>query len=82
MRNSNGRCTRSEFLAAGSIEQLQRELNLSRVSDVLLITPKPEPAIVLAGSPIFTTLKMLKNSDRNCSTVSSDPLLRRPMGYL
>src|SRR5689334_48739 len=35
------------------------------VPAVRLISPKPEPLIVLAGSPKLTTLKRLKNSARN-----------------
>ena len=35
------------------------------VPAVLLISPKPEPRRVLAGRPMLTMLKRLKNSERN-----------------
>ena len=47
---------------------------------VLLISPKPEPLMMFAGSPMFTMLKRLKNSPRNCRSTRSAPLLRRPNG--
>ena len=61
-----------------SVNQLQRKLNLPEVPAVLLITPNPEPLIMFAGSPMFTMLNRLKNSARNCRSISSLPLLRRP----
>jgi hypothetical protein len=36
--------------------------------------------MVLAGSPMFTMLKMLKKSERNCTSKSSPPLERLPTG--
>ena len=67
-------------LGINSVEQFTENWIWREFPAVLLITPKPEPAIVFAGSPMFTMLKILKNSERNCSTVNSDPFRRRPSG--
>ncbi len=37
---------------------------------VRLISPKPEPLMIFAGSPKFTMLKRLKNSARICRFIN------------
>ena len=57
-----------------SVNQLEGKLNLPRVAGSLADYPKPEPVRVLAGSPMVTMLKRLKNSERNCRSTRSAPL--------
>src|ERR1700735_1547009 len=50
------------------------------VPAVFLSSPNPDPLRMLAGSPMGTMLNRLKNSERNCRSTRSAPLLRWPTG--